>query len=144
MSKKHTRRSFKLCSYPGCLEDHYARGLCIKHNRRLLIKEAQPKEFETKEIEDYVIKVAWRKLSERERIVVERFFIDKMTLRDIASLFKISTTRIQQIMVSAIKKARHPSIFKDEEFCVYLEELGFNIPSETKPLTNNKNMLSIT
>jgi RNA polymerase sigma factor (sigma-70 family) len=103
---------YYICSYDGCLERHYALGLCRKHWNRANLKKFQEEQgnrlwmgFSEKEIDAY-LEFALSELSERERQVIHSRFIMGKTLREAGIELSVTRQRVMQIESVALRKIR--------------------------------------
>jgi RNA polymerase sigma factor FliA len=63
------------------------------------------KSFDEKELLDDLAK-AVELLPERERLVVSLYYVEKLTMRDIANVLSVSETRVSQLHAQAVKRLR--------------------------------------
>lgn len=62
--------------------------------------------FEERELYEDLVK-AVATLPERERLVISLYYVDKLTMRDIANVLNVSETRVSQLHAQAVKRLRH-------------------------------------
>ena len=67
--------------------------------------------FEERELYEDLVK-AVQGLPERERLVVSLYYVEKLTMRDIATVLSVSETRVSQLHGQAVKRLRR-SLLKD-------------------------------
>ncbi len=67
--------------------------------------------FEERELYEDLVK-AVQGLPERERLVVSLYYVEKLTMRDIATVLSVSETRVSQLHGQAVKRLRR-SLLRD-------------------------------
>lgn len=95
-----------ICSYDGCLNIHYALGLCQYHWNRFKKKEKQdnrPWENKLEGEAQYIFDCAFLKLSDRQRLVINLRFYENYTLDQIADKLKCSRERVRQIESKSLR-----------------------------------------
>lgn len=103
---KNLHRQIWICSYDGCLENHYALGLCLFHWRKFTMKEKQDNslwkernDIEAKEIVNYALTC----LTERQRTIINLRFIEGKTLQNVAQVLQVTRERVRQMEANALK-----------------------------------------
>jgi RNA polymerase sigma factor for flagellar operon FliA len=61
--------------------------------------------FEERELYNEMI-IAVKNLPERERLVISLYYVDKLTMKDIAAVLTVSETRVSQLHGQAVKRLR--------------------------------------
>ncbi len=63
------------------------------------------KTFEEKELYEELVE-AVKALPERERLVISLYYVERLTMRDIAGILNVSETRVSQLHAQAVKRLR--------------------------------------
>jgi RNA polymerase sigma factor (sigma-70 family) len=96
-----------ICSYDGCLEIHYALGLCARHWDHLMRKKQQDNSpWDKLKIEDAkeCVHVALGVLDDRERKIIDARRLKNKTVKEISKMLQISCVRVIQLESRGLRK----------------------------------------